>query len=54
LEFQSKERFLPIWYALMHRMREQYPNEYLKMPPEIAETVQEILQKADKMAVDYA
>ena len=40
-----KERLKPLWYALMHLMRDEFPDEYLRMPAEMAETVQEILEK---------
>ncbi len=53
-ELHLKDRFKPIWYALMHYMREQYPTEYLRMPPELKETVQEIIAKVEQMRVDYA
>ncbi len=50
----SIERFKPIWFALMYFMREQYPNEYLKMGGEFKETVDEILAKVEEMRVTYA
>jgi DNA-binding transcriptional regulator GbsR (MarR family)/energy-coupling factor transporter ATP-binding protein EcfA2 len=42
---QLKERFKPTYYALMHLMKDQYPDEYLRMPAEMKETVEEILEK---------
>jgi len=49
-----KDRFKPIYYALMHFLRDKYPTEYLRMPPEMKETVEEIIAKVEQMRVDYA
>ena len=51
---QSKDYLKPIWYALMYYMRDQHPNEYLKMGEELRETVEEIIAKVEQMAIDYA
>ena len=53
-KIQSKDRFKPIWYALMHYMREEHPIEYLRMGSELKETVEEIIVKIDEMSVKYA
>lgn len=53
-ELETKDRFKPIWYALMFYMLDQYPNEYLKMGEELRETVEEILAQVAQMAIDYA
>ena len=50
---QAKDRFLPIWYALMHYMKAAYPVEYLRTPPELKGTVQEIIDKAEEYRVAY-
>jgi TPR repeat protein len=49
-----KDKFKPVYYALMHYMRDEYPNEYLKMGDELKETVEEIIQKIEKVRIDYA
>ncbi len=49
-----KDRFKPIYYALMHFQKDKYPTEYLRMPPEMKETVEEIIAKVEQMRVDYA
>jgi DNA-binding transcriptional regulator GbsR (MarR family) len=49
-----KDRFKPVYYALMHFMKDKYPNEYLKMGSELKETVEEIINKVEEMAVKYA
>ena len=52
--FQLKDRFKPIYYALMVLMKKEFPNEHLKMGSEIKQTVDEIIEKIKQMAVDYA
>jgi TPR repeat protein len=49
-----KDRFKPIYYALMHFMKKEYPKEYRKMGGELKQTVEEVIQKVQKMAKDYA
>jgi len=53
-EFQLKDRYKPIYFALMHRLRDEYPKEAKKMGEELDETVKEILAEAEKMAKTYA
>lgn len=53
-EFHGFDKLKPIYYALMHYMKDEYPNEYLKMGPELTETVEEIIAKVEQMRVDYA
>ena len=48
-----KDRFKPVYYALMSFMRDQYPNEYLKMGEELRETVDEVLVKIDALKKKY-
>jgi len=38
----------------MYHLQDEYPLEYLRMGPELKETVKEILEKAEQMAIDYA
>jgi hypothetical protein len=45
LKLNETER--PLYYALMHYMREEYPNEYLRMPPEMKETTEDIIRKIE-------
>ena len=49
-----KDRYKPIYYALMHFMRDKYPDEILKMGPELKETVDEVIARVEQMAIDYA
>jgi len=52
-EYELKEQFQPLYYALMFLMKDEYPNEYLRMGSELEETVTEILEKIDELAVKY-
>ena len=51
---QLKDRYRPIWFALMHFMKDKYPNEYRRMGSELEETVEEVIAKINQLAVDYA
>lgn len=48
-----KERFKPVYYALMFFMQEQFPREYLRMGDELKETVDEIVALIHKMEQLY-
>jgi hypothetical protein len=50
---QLKDRFKPIWYATLYYVQDKYPTEYLRMPPEIKETVEEAIAKVEQMRIDY-
>lgn len=52
-EHNLKERFKPLYYALMSSMKEEYPNEVLRMGSELTETVNEILENIDGKALLY-
>ncbi len=48
-----KDRFKPIFYALMFFMQDEYPNEYRKMGGELSQTVQEIIEKIHQLEEQY-
>jgi DNA polymerase III delta prime subunit len=48
---QLKDRFKPIWYAILKQL--DHP-DFLRMGEDLAQTVEEVLTKAKQMAVDYA
>jgi len=50
-ELNLKERFKPLYYALLHFTDNK---DFHKMPPELAEPVKDIIEKVRQMAVDYA
>jgi len=52
-KFDIKDRYKPIYYALMHFMQDDYPDEYKKMGPELKQTVEEIIDRVNQMAIDY-
>jgi hypothetical protein len=52
-ELQLKDRLKPIYYALMHFMKDEYPNEYLKMGSELKEPMDQIIEKILKMRELY-
>ncbi|MCG7534519.1 hypothetical protein [Pseudoalteromonas sp. OOF1S-7] len=53
-QYALKERFKPIYYALMTLMQDKYPNEVLKMGDELKETVDEVLNEIEDWSVKYA
>ena len=48
-----KDRFKPVYYALMSFMQKEYPNEYRKMGGELKQTVEEIIAKIQQLAKAY-
>lgn len=53
-EWRLKDRFKPLYYATLHYLKDEYPTEYLRMGPELKETVEEIIADVEQMAIDYA
>lgn len=53
-EYQLKEKYKPIWYALMKLMENEFPNEIKKMGSELAESVDEVLKEIDMYKNKYA
>ncbi|TXG39583.1 tetratricopeptide repeat protein [Seonamhaeicola maritimus] len=53
-ELNIKDRLKPIWYALVSFLRDDLPNEYLRMGEELEETVVEIIEKINKMEIEYS
>ncbi len=52
-EYQLKERYKPIWYALMTLMQDEFPVEIKKMGSELKETVGEVLEEIEVMKEKY-
>jgi len=52
-EFNLKEQFKPIWYALMTLMQDDFPYEIKKMGSELQESVDEVLKKVEKYRMKY-
>ncbi|CAA6820144.1 MAG: TPR repeat [uncultured Sulfurovum sp.] len=53
-EYQLKERYKPIWYALMTLMQHDFPHEVKKMGSELQSTVDEVLDEIERLRVKYA
>jgi hypothetical protein len=48
-----KELFKPTYYLLMHYLKDEYPNEIIKMGEELKQPVEDIMKRVEEMAVDY-
>ncbi|WP_321777209.1 winged helix-turn-helix domain-containing protein [Sulfurimonas sp.] len=53
-EYQLKERYKPIWYALMTLMQDDFPHEIKKMGSELKESVDEVLKEIEVYKKKYA
>jgi len=51
--FDLKDRFKPVYYALMYFMQNEHPNEYRKMGEELKQTVEEIIEEINGLERDY-
>ena len=51
--YALKDRFKPVYYALMYFMQDEYPNEYRKMGGELKQTVEEIIAQVRRLEKDY-
>ncbi len=50
--YNIRDVYKPIYYALMYLMRDTYPDEYKRMGDELKQTVDEIVTQIKQMAVD--
>ena len=48
-ELDFKERLKPVYYALMHFMQDEHPNELKKAGGEIKETVEEVIARVKQL-----
>jgi len=53
-DYNLKEKYKPIWYALMTLMQDDFPHEIKKMGSELQESVDEVLKKVEEYRVKYA
>jgi hypothetical protein len=51
--FDIKDKYKPIYYALMYFMQDSVPDEYKRMGT-IKQTVDEIIDQIYQMAIDYS
>jgi hypothetical protein len=52
-ELKLKDRFKPTYYALMHYMKKEFPDEMLKMGSELEEPVNAVIKEIELMAKKY-
>ncbi|MCU0287780.1 MAG: ATPase [Acidobacteria bacterium] len=52
--FELKDRLKPVYYALMYFLKDDYPNEFIKMGDELKQTVEEIIEVVRQWEKDYA
>jgi len=53
-KYQLKDRYKPIWYALMKLLEKEFPDEIKKMGSELQESVDEVLVEIERLKVKYA
>jgi len=53
-QFQSRDVYKPIYYALMYYMRDIFPDEHKRMGEELVQTVEEIINHIDQMRIEYS
>ncbi|MEM8906310.1 MAG: hypothetical protein AAGD05_00575 [Bacteroidota bacterium] len=52
-DIQLKDRLKPLYYSLLYFKKQELPNEYLRMGPELKETVDEIVEEVQEMTRRY-
>jgi len=52
-KYQLKDKYKPIWYALMTLIQDKYPHEIKRMGNELQESVDEVLQKIEETRQKY-
>jgi TPR repeat protein len=53
-KFNIRDKYKPIYYALMYFLRDTRPDEYIRMGSELKQTVDEIVDQIHQMQIDYA
>ncbi len=53
-KYNIRDKYKPIYYALMYFLQESKPDEYIRMGSEIKQTVEEIVEQIHQMQTDYA
>lgn len=54
IKFGIDTTIYPFHFVVNHFLKDEEPIEYLKMPPELKETVEELVAEIEQMAIDYA
>ena len=52
-KFEIKEKYKPVYYALLSFMGEKYSDEFKKMGSELKETVDEIITEINRLSEEY-
>jgi len=50
---EKQFKFKPLYYALMHYLKDEYPNEFIKMGKELEQPVKEVIENIERMREDY-
>ena len=53
-KFDIRDKYKPIYYATIKLLGQDYSDEFRRMPPELNETVEEVMNEINKLAIDYA
>ncbi|MBU2447355.1 MAG: SEL1-like repeat protein [Bacteroidetes bacterium] len=53
-KFDIKDKYKPIYYAVIKLLGEEFADEFRKIPPELKETVDEIIKQVEQMSKDYS
>ncbi len=53
-KYDMRDKYKPIYFALLSLMGDEYKDEYLKMGAELKQTVDEIISEIKKLEIDYA
>lgn len=53
-KYDIKDKYKPFFYTAVKLLGPHYNDEFIKMPQEMTETVEEILKAIEQMAIDYA
>jgi len=48
------DKYKPIYYVTLKQLGEDYSDDFKKMPPELKESVDELLKKVEQMSRDYS
>jgi len=52
-KFNIRDKYKPIYYALMYFMQDSKPDEFIRMGSELKQTVDEIIEQIQQMQLDY-
>jgi hypothetical protein len=53
-KYKLKDKYKPIYYTLMQYMKDEFPNEHLRMGEELKQPVADLMKRVEEMAIEYA